>query len=226
MSEAIIMARSYSSALWMFPIGSLAEQSMFLRRQGVLEIRNLQVHATHSKVCSKYEIYINFEVDFEGDRQVLDSGNARVSEGEIVFHDEVNAMQFAGPPDLPVHSTLKATLKEDWEDQTHNPCKAAFAFVAGDKSVAATEAVILAPTLNGHEWSDVCLKLSRNSSAYDSVSFQARWLDYRSLRREWTGSEDLSHDAASSGMHGALRHKNQPEALYDCIDLSSLLAME
>ena len=27
-------------------------------------------------------------------------------------------------------------------------------------------------------------------------------------------------------MHGALRHKNQPEALYDCIDLSSLLAME
>mmetsp|Transcript_17891 Transcript_17891/g.38348 ORF Transcript_17891/g.38348 Transcript_17891/m.38348 type:complete len:808 (+) Transcript_17891:97-2520(+) len=250
-AEAVLFARSLSASPWLFPIGSLNQRPCcFLRRQGVLEVRNLKVEIKNIFSSKRNTIMLTVEVDWgaKNDREALttNSGVANGAEvaGEVVTFDEAsNVMIFGGPPSLPIDASIRVIVKEkgmhDDEDKGSTLSKFGQHLKNGAKLFgeaingrsgwgvpkAETPTFFLRDVLQaGARTSDGFTKLSV-MVAGGTIEFEARYLDYQGLRSHWLGSQALA-EGPGAEFEAPMKHKVRDSEIYDPLDSKSLLRME
>mmetsp|Transcript_100989 Transcript_100989/g.324254 ORF Transcript_100989/g.324254 Transcript_100989/m.324254 type:complete len:806 (-) Transcript_100989:2-2419(-) len=254
LDEATLFARSVSASPWLFPIGDLdASPYCFLRRQGVLQIRNLHAGITAGCLSStRNSVMLTVEVCWgsNGETDALTTNTSMVQEGaggadgRVTFNEECNVMVFGGPPEMPTDATVRVIVKEKGihDDEDKNPLRRlGKGLVAGAKCIgeaiqgragwgvpkAYTQPMSLAESLatgrrDGDGFCEICLQVGNSQG---SVTFQARWLDFRGLRAEWLGSETLS-DAHRHNGEVPVRHSSRKHEIYEHLDMPQLLRME
>jgi len=210
LSEALIMARSFSSTQWMFPIGKLAQGSLFLRRQGVLQIKGLHATLKHYKLSRTRPVQITLEVKWgkNGGKHThfLESSNEDINEDDSVIFEEVNnLMHFAGPPELPQDATITATIKE-WVIESAHPIKSGLRMFreaikghASRKHVIQTTDETLLSTVLGSQgddgFTDVSLNIPVGSSGYPSDGKRAMLLGLVGCKKDPPQADTISFKA-------------------------------
>jgi len=115
-SEARALARSLSASPWLLPTGCQAQKPcVYLRRGGVLEVRNFRALVSHCGIDSaRNKLLLTVEVSFpDVSKSALTTKSASSFDGTSAsWLVENNLMQFAGPPELTKGATLQVTVKE------------------------------------------------------------------------------------------------------------------
>ncbi|CAK0867260.1 unnamed protein product [Prorocentrum cordatum] len=129
MPEATLMARSFSSSPWLFPIGERASTTFYLRRQSLLEVRDFVACLEGLGVESnKNRIVLAVEIDM-GPGFAAESLTTKSS---VTFEDQTatfdpgsNLMFFGCPADLPEDASIRVIVKEKGlhDDSVVNPLK-------------------------------------------------------------------------------------------------------
>jgi len=233
----------------MFPLGSM-HSAMFLRREGVLEIRELKATIQNCSFSNPdNDVGICIEIDWDDGRSkdTLDSSRHINNNGVVSFPPESNFMQFAGPAVLQKDITIIAHVKEYLTESVTSPAKQnvlekAKAVVTDGMKVlgeniqgrhglgvprAQTRPNVIPKDRNNNEFE--VMRLSLGGAGYpddagDFVEFEYRWLDFRAVREEYIGSQELTNQGPE--LVGLVKHQKKQDVVYDNIGLNQLMDME
>lgn len=109
LNEAILMGRSFSSSPWLLPVGPQASRLLYVRQQGVLEVRCLSAKLGRRGFRTPEDIKLTVQVSWGVGhaRSVLFTRSAReFRERRIAVFDENDTLFFAGPATLPEDATM------------------------------------------------------------------------------------------------------------------------
>jgi len=113
MNEAIAMGRSFSSAPWLFPLGLHAQSSVYLRRQGMLEIRCDSADFYRSMGFDPNSaVELAVQVDWGSHVDVLRSDQSSVFDGDKAIWPKSGVVVFGAPPEMPPNANVTIFIKE------------------------------------------------------------------------------------------------------------------
>lgn len=270
--EAVIMGRSFSSSLSLFPLGAHAASTFYLRRGGVLEIRNFRAHLQGCGFESvKNAVSLTVKVSWsDSDTASLSTGSSEsFDDYEALFNDSENLLHFGGPVSIPADATITIVAKEtglhvdrharkrEFLKRTgaavtmlghfaHDTCKEGWkakgAVRASSAAMNLTEC--LRGSIGGIDdfvergqrdgFVDVRLPLEPHTHHHTHhqqakqgrVEFQARWRDFRALRVNLPGSQQLAQETLDCRSGAPICHRDRHEEIYDEVDIPQLMQME
>mmetsp|Transcript_4817 Transcript_4817/g.11474 ORF Transcript_4817/g.11474 Transcript_4817/m.11474 type:complete len:605 (-) Transcript_4817:388-2202(-) len=113
MNEAIAMGRSFSSAPWLFPLGLHAQSSVYLRRQGMLEIRCDSVIFHRSMgFRGNSDVELAVQVDWGSHVGVLRTARSFLVDRRKAAWPKSGLLTFGAPPEMPHNANVKIFIKE------------------------------------------------------------------------------------------------------------------
>lgn len=113
LNEAITMARSFSSSPWLFPLGLHADSPVYLRRQGILEVRCVSGEFKHVTLRATSDVELSVQVKWGSYVEDLRTGNSTTFDGQTALFKDTAVLQFGGPAVLPTGASLQILIKEN-----------------------------------------------------------------------------------------------------------------